>query len=145
MNEKLQQFRKKLMEKWKAEKTIKSTSKMLEIVSNTLDECGLIWIADYKGFRQLEGTPILPFHYVVTLEVSIYDKDQLIFKASSFGEGIDSEDGAISTAQCNALKNLISSNWLLPCDCFNCSFENTIVLSPESAKPEEKKGGLSLW
>lgn len=91
-----------------------SHRKMKSNVSKALVEAGLEWTVSYSEWSKEPEIGMMKQHYIVKAEATLYDtgsSETITF--SAFGEGADSGDKAMSKAQTNAFKTLISNSFMV--------------------------------
>lgn len=91
-----------------------SHQKMKSNVSKALVASGLEWNLCYSEYSKEPEIGMMKQHYIVKATASLYSTtDTERMTMTAFGEGADSGDKAMSKAQTNALKSIISNNFLV--------------------------------
>ena len=91
-----------------------SHQKMKSNVSKAMVQAGLEWTLDYTEWSKEPEIGMMKQHYIVKAHATIYDTSSDKFVTiDAFGEGADSGDKAMSKAQTNAFKSIISNNFMV--------------------------------
>lgn len=91
-----------------------SHQKMKANVSKALVEADLEWSLSYVEWSKEPEIGMMKQHYIVKAKATLFDTESdKCLEIEAFGEGADSGDKAMSKAQTNALKSIISNNFMV--------------------------------
>lgn len=91
-----------------------SHQKIKANVSEALVKAGLEWSLSYTEWSKEPEIGMMKQHYIVKAKAVIHDTESdAFFETEAFGEGADSGDKAMSKAQTNAFKSIISNNFMV--------------------------------